>query len=167
MKNKVFFVVAWVLAVVVLAVVVTSDMPSRRQYEVLYEFRVHNYVKNVVGPERMLSGISNRDSQWLRDYLNGKTVPEGLKRDLKYDKTEKLTLIVRGNDSIQVSNYGVEMYRDACDTITHYGEEMCRQMAVVLRREIEELPEIVNDSMQALQKELYDKLTVLTTESAG
>lgn len=167
MRSKLLFVVVLMLAVFVLAVFVTRELPSERKYEVRYEFRVRNYVKNVVGPDRVLGGIANRDSYWLCGYLKGLPEQEGLIRKIKYDKTEKVTLLIRGDDSIKVSEYGKELYSVACDTVTRYGDETCERMSEVLRREIATLPEVMSDSLQSLQKELYEMLALMETGIEG
>ena len=165
--SRIGWVALCVLVAVVVALVVTDDLSCRREYEVRYEFRVRDYVKNVVGPERMLAGISRRDSHWLYGYLESLPAPEGLSREVRFDKSEKIVLRVRGNDSAMVSAYGVELYGIACDTITRYGDEVCARMVEVLQAEISALPMPETDSLQSLQKELYEMLAVLKTESAG
>ncbi|MBP3740174.1 MAG: hypothetical protein J6I41_03575 [Bacteroidales bacterium] len=55
----------------------------------------------------------------------------------------------------------------ACDTVTRYGDEMCTRMVGVVNDQIDSLPEPTTDSLQALQKQLYEMRAVLLSANAG
>lgn len=165
-RKELWLVAAATLAVLAVALMVTRDLPQPRMYEVRYEFRVRNYLKNVEAPERVMASLALRDSYWLRGYVNSLPVPEGLTRRVQYDPTEKITLLVRGTDSTTVADYAAELYGLACDTVARYGDEMCVRMAGVLRNHVEHLPPTL-DSLEALQKIFYEQLAVLEADNAG
>lgn len=169
LDNKRILTAAVVGAVVglVVSIAVTHGHPWRPIYEVRYEFKVRDYQKNVDSPYRVLGGLSQRDSYWLYGYLEGLPIDEGLKREVKYDNTEKITLHVTGDDSGAVASYAAQMYAKACDTVTRYGEEMCLHIEEELNRMIGRLPSPTTDSLHMLQKELYEQLAVVTAEKAG
>lgn len=165
-RKELWLVAAATLAVLAVALSVTSDLPRPRMYEARYEFRVRNYFRNVEGPERVMAGLALRDSYWLCEYVDSLPVPEGLTRRMQYDPTEKITLLVRGTDSTTVADYAAELYGLACDTVARYGDEMCVRMAGVLRNHVEHLPPTL-DSLEALQKIFYEQLAVLEADNAG
>lgn len=165
-RKELWLVAAATLAVLAVALAVTSDLPRPRMYEARYEFRVRNYFRNVEGPERVMAGLALRDSYWLCEYVDSLPVPEGLTRRMQYDPTEKITLLVRGMDSTTVADYAAGLYRLACDTMARYGDEMCVRMAGVLRNHVEHLPPTL-DSLEALQKIFYEQLAVLEADNAG
>ena len=165
-RRELWLVAAATLAVLAVALAVTSDLPRPRMYEARYEFRVRNYFRNVEGPERVMAGLALRDSYWLCGYVDSLPVPDGLTRRVQYDPTEKITLLVRGMDSTAVADYAAGVYRQACDTVNRYGDEMCMRMAGVLRNHVEHLPPTL-DSLAALQKIFYEQLAVLETDNAG
>lgn len=163
----------WVVAVVAgvamacVSLAATADLPWHRLYESCYEFRVRNYLRNVDFPERILAGMDNRGSMWLCGYLDGLSEPDGLQCVVKCDVTGKLTLTVRGADSSLVAGYAASLYSVACDTVTRYGDEMCTRMVGVVNDQIDSLPEPTTDSLQALQKQLYEMRAVLLSANAG
>ena len=166
-RKELWLVAAATLAVLAVALAVTSDLPRPRMYEARYEFRVRNYFRNVEGPERVMAGLALRDSYWLCEYVDSLPVPEGLTRRMQYDPTEKITLLVRGTDSTTVADYAAGLYRLACDTMARYGDEMCGRVAMELHRQIAQLPAPTTDSLEALQKELYAQLATLEADNAG
>lgn len=154
------------LAVLLVAVVVTKDLPWQRGYETRYEFKVRNFRKSVEGPFQMLGCLAVRDSYWMCRYVDSLPDPEGLTHTVRYDNTEKITLLVKGTDSTAVADYAAALYKTAYDTVTKYGDEVSQRKAVVLRDIIDELHNTMDDSILSLRNSLYERLATVETDLA-
>lgn len=157
-------IVIGTLAVLVVAVVVTRDLPWKRGYEARYEFKVRNFRKSIEGPFQMLGCLAVRDSYWMCRYIDSLPDREGLTHTVRYDNTEKITLLVKGDDSSAVSDYAAYLYKTCHDTVTRYGDEVCQRKAVVLRDIIDELHNTMDDSILSLRNSLYERLATVETD---
>lgn len=165
-KRSFVWIAAGTLAMLIVSFFVTQGLPWKPLYEVRYEFRVRNFLKNVDGNERILRNLNLRNSYWLCGFINSLPGKDGLDRKVRYDDTEKITVSVRGADSAAVAAYGMTLYDAACDTLRCYGDSMCAVIARVLKDEIATLPDVLDDSLAALRGNLYEQLGIVTIDSA-
>ncbi len=166
-KGSMLWIVGITLAMFIISFIVTRDLPWKPQYEVRYEFRVRNYFKNVEGPERVMSGLSLHDSHWLYGYLQQLLINDHIAIKLKYDNTEKITLLATGSDSAAVASSAAALYQMADDTMTRFGDDLCRRLAETLRNELTLLPSTRNDSLAAFEVELHRQLEAVELKNAG
>lgn len=164
---KWLWIVAVAVVVLIVSFAVTADLPWKRVYEARYEFRVRNFRKNVEGVENVMRNMDVVGSYGLCRYLETLPVDDGLSRTLKYDNTEKITLCVRGGDRAAVAQYAARLYSQACDTMQRFGDTMCVLIADALRREIDSLPETLDDSLMHLRNDMYNRLIALEADNAG
>lgn len=166
-KKRIIWIVASTLAMLIISLIVTQDLSWKPQYEARYEFRVRNYYKNVEEPELVLSGLSIHDSYWLYEYLSEQPAIADVERKLKYDNTEKITLLATGADSAMVASYAADLYNQACDTMEHYGDELSERLAEVLRKQIDSLSQPTTEGMDTLMETLYKRLVFVETSQAS
>lgn len=152
------------VSVLLIAVLVTGNLPSPRLYEARYEVRVRDYQKNIDQPEAVLNGLELVDSYALCDYLAQKHASVSV----RCDKTRKITLVAYHAQADSAEHIVQSVYQHLCDTVTAYGDSMCLKKAAEYQRQIDSLAGTsANDGHLALAEQFRDRLAILQADAAG
>lgn len=170
-------VVAISLAVTLLAVWVTRDLPTPAVYEARYEVRLLDYS---VHADTLLRTLPCMPRSEVCDYLSQQVGSrEGI--DIWADNTQKITLRVRHQIKDTAEHLAADLYARLCDTATRYGTKLYAPVALVYRAHLDSLKVLpVTEEREALMQK-YDHLlaeveignghcqmvTLLNTSDAG
>lgn len=170
-------IVAISLAVTLLAVWVTRDLPTPAVYEARYEVRLLDYS---VHADTLLRTLPSMPRSEICDYLSQQVGSrEGI--DIWADNTQKITLRVRHQSKDSAEMLSSVLYASLCDTATRYGAKLYAPVALVYRAHLDSLKVLpVTEEREALMQK-YDHLlaeveignghcqmvTLLNTSDAG
>lgn len=147
-------IVAISLAVTLLAVWVTRDLPTPVVYEARYEVRLLDYS---VHADTLLRTLPSMPRSEICDYLSQQVGSrEGI--DIWADNTQKITLRVRHQIKDTAEHLAADLYARLCDTATRYGAKLYAPVALVYRAHLDSLKVLpITEEREALMQK-YDHL---------
>ena len=170
-------IVAISLAVTLLAIGVTRDLPTPTVYEARYEVRLLDYS---IHADTLLRTLPSMPRSEICDYLSQQVGSrEGI--DIWADNTQKITLRVRHQSKDSAEMLSSALYASLCDTAIRYGTRLYTPVALVYRAHLDSLKVLpVTEEREALMQK-YDHLlaeveignghcqmvTLLNTSDAG
>ena len=163
-----WFILGVTLAVTLIALAVTRDLPVPQQYEARYELRLRDYHKNIDNPDAVMESLMLLDSYGLSRYLDSLPAPDGVEVSVQCDKTKKITIRVRHSDAVTAAEVAAQRLAVLTDTATRFGDSMCVKRAAVYRDWIDSLraqPPTAENS--ALLKDFVDRLAILEADKAS
>lgn len=154
------------LLALVVAFVVTSQLPMPRQYEARYELRLRDYSKNIDQPESVLNGIELMDADQLVQDLRCRYDHPGVK--IWCDPSKKITIRVHSHQPDEALFRAQTIYQHLLDTVSQFGQQMCYAKAYEYQRQINLLRSLpATDSTASLINQFHDRLAILQADSQG
>ena len=147
-------IVAISLAVTLLAVWVTRDLPTPVVYEARYEVRLLDYS---VHADTLLRTLPSMPRSEICDYLSQQVGSrEGI--DIWADNTQKITLRVRHRSKDTAEHLAADLYAQLCDTANRYGAKLYAPVPLVYRAHLDSLKVLpITEEREALMQK-YDHL---------